>query len=83
MVKRKKSIHFQSAADVCHATSHYMDLRPFKRIMKNITHETDLVNEYAELGGYVKFHIAWLYVDEGVKFKGVFRHFCEDKGVWV
>ena len=29
----------------------------------------------------VKFHIARLYMDEGVKFKGVFKKICDEKNI--
>ena len=44
-------------------------------------HEAAVLNEYGELGGDIKFHIARLYTDEGVEFKGVFKQFCDDKGI--
>ena len=45
-------------------------------------HEVAVLNEYGELGGDIKFHIARLYMDDGVKFKGAFKQFCEEKGIW-
>ena len=49
-------------------------LHSFKRILENMKHESNVLNNFEEIG-HVCFGIACLYTDEGGKFKGYFKGF--------
>ena len=58
-------------------------LRSFKRIEQDMTKEATLLNRTGVYGTDIKFQIDTLYVDEGGEFKGVFKNYCESKGIHV
>ena len=55
-------------------------LHSFKRILENMKHEANVLNNFKEFG-HVRFCIARLYTDEGGEFKGSFKEFCDSHGI--
>jgi hypothetical protein len=58
-------------------------LRSFQRILTNMKHEADVLNEFQEFKGQAQFDVRRLYVDEGSEFKGVFSKFCDENNIRI